>query len=112
MIDEADVVVEIHVPLTTTRESELGADDDPYPWIDDVMNYLEDLDGRGEAKIIDEGEEFEGAYVFSLTDAPEQSLLAMAVQVAGMAGVPTGVFAVITDDFAEQFGLGRRVDLT
>ncbi len=112
MIDESDLVVEIHVPLPVLREGELGPDDDPYPWIDDVMNYLDDVDDRGEATIIDEGEEFDGAFVFSVADAPEQTLLAVATRVASIAGVPTGVFAVITDDLAEGFGMGRRVELT
>jgi len=112
MIDESDLVVEIHVPLPALREGEFGPDDDPYPWIDDVMNYLDDVDERGEATIIDEGEEFDGAFVFSVADAPEQTLLAVATRVAGIAGVPTGVFAVITDDLAEEFGMGRRVELT
>ena len=112
MIDEADLVVEIHVPLTVARESALGPDDDPYPWIDDVMSYLEDLDDRGQITIIDDGEESEGAFVVSLADAPEQTLVAVAVRVAGMAGVPTGVFVMVTDDLAEGLGTGRRVDIT
>jgi hypothetical protein len=112
MIDESDLIVEIHVPLPKLREGELGPDDDPYPWVDDVLNYLEDLDDRGEASIIDDGEEFDGAFVFSLADAPEHMLLAVATRVAGIAGVPTGVFAVVTDDLAEEFGMGRRVELS
>jgi hypothetical protein len=34
-----------------------------------------------------------------------------ASQVAALDGVPAGVFAMVTDDAAEEFGLGRRVDL-
>ena len=108
-MDDVDLVVEIHVPLTRTRD--IPDDDDPYPWIDDVMMYLEDAEQRGEVTIIDEGEEFGDAFVFSVADGTEPQLLAVAAGVAALPGVPTGVFAMVTDDLADDFGTGRRVDL-
>ncbi|MEW2121851.1 hypothetical protein AB0945_43435 [Streptomyces sp. NPDC005474] len=56
-------------------------------------------------------EEYEGAYVFFVTGAPEAARLAVASRVAALPGVPGGVFAVVTDEGAEEFGVGRRVEL-
>jgi hypothetical protein len=108
-MDDVDLVVEIHVPLTRTRD--IPDDEDPYPWIDDVMVYLEDAEDRGDARIIDEGEEFGDAFVFSVADGTEPQLLAIAAGVAALPGIPTGVFAIVTDDLADAFGAGRRVEL-
>lgn len=110
-MDDVDLVVEIHVPLTRTRDIPVAEDEDPYPWIDDVMMYLEHVEQRGEITIIDEGEEFGDAVVFSVADGTEPQLLAVAAGVAALPGVPTGVFAMVTDDLADDFGTGRRVDL-
>ncbi|MFE7213723.1 hypothetical protein ACFY0A_33840 [Streptomyces sp. NPDC001698] len=59
----------------------------------------------------DEGEEYGEAYVFFITGAAEEDLLAVACHVAGLPGIPSGVFAMVTDDEAEEIGLGRRVEL-
>ncbi|WP_269814327.1 hypothetical protein [Lentzea terrae] len=37
--------------------------------------------------------------------------MATASRTAKLDGVPPGVYAMVTDDEAEEFGLGRRVDL-
>ncbi|CAN5250168.1 hypothetical protein BH11ACT4_BH11ACT4_20770 [soil metagenome] len=111
-MSEEDLIVEIHVPLTLLPDAIPVADDeDQFPWIDDVVKLLEDAEQRGELTITDEGEEFGDAYVFSIADAPEDALLAVAGAVAALPGVPTGVFAMVTDDLAEGFGMGRRVEL-
>jgi len=36
----------------------------------------------------------------------------VAADVAALPGVPQGVFAIVTDDEAEEMGVGRRVRLT
>jgi len=99
-------VVEIHVPLTPVPG--LGEYDYAFPWIDDVEEFLADLD---EAEEFDSGEEYGEVYVFFIAGAPEDALLAVASRVAGLARVPAGAFAVISDDEAEEFGHGRRVSL-
>lgn len=104
-----ELIVEIHVPLPPIVDPR--DEEDPYPWIDDVLNYLDDVAERGEASIVDDGEEFEGAYVFSVADSSEQALLAVATRIAAIPGVPTGIFAMVTSDLAEGYGAGRRVEL-
>ncbi|MEI5524430.1 hypothetical protein WB401_23905 [Streptomyces brasiliscabiei] len=59
----------------------------------------------------DDGEECDGAYVFFITGATEKVLLAVASGTAGLPGIPSGVFAMVTNDEAEEIGLGRRVEL-
>jgi len=109
-MDENDeLVVEIHIPLVAPA---VEVDDVLHPWIDEVLDYLDDVESRGEAVIIDEGEEFEGAYVFSVADAPERALLKIAGRIAELPGIPTGVFAVVTTEHAEELGRGRRLDLS
>jgi|GEM_PF-4435967 len=39
------------------------------------------------------------------------SLLRVASEVAALDRVPAGAFAMVTDDEAEEFGMGRRVEL-
>jgi hypothetical protein len=100
-----EIVVEIHVPL---REAAGTAENSyPFPWIDLVEEFL----AEQEAEVYDDGEEYGEAYVFFITGAAEEDLLAVASRAAGLAGVPSGVFAMVTSDEAEELGLGRRVEL-
>jgi hypothetical protein len=105
----AETVVEIHVPLVSPAG--LPEDAYPFPWIRTVDDFLAGLDERGEIEVFDEGDEFGRAYVFSITGAAADRLLAVAGQVAALPAVPAGAFAVVTDDDAEELGRGRRVKL-
>ncbi|MBO3747578.1 hypothetical protein J5X84_15990 [Streptosporangiaceae bacterium NEAU-GS5] len=102
-------VVELHVPLHPTPGR--AETDYPFPWIDEIEVFLFELEQEGEVAIFDDGEEFEGAYVFFLTGADETGLLAVASRASCLDGVPMGAFAMVTDDEAAEFGRGRRVDL-
>ncbi|WP_084965966.1 hypothetical protein [Thermoactinospora rubra] len=105
----ADTVVEIHVPLRETPDrSETSY---PFPWIDAIEEFLTEAEEQGLAEVFDDGEEFGDVYVFSITGAGEDRLLEIASRAAALDGVPGGAFAMVTDDEAEEFGLGRRVDL-
>jgi hypothetical protein len=100
-------VVEIHVPLLPAPG--LAADEYQFPWIDDVEDFLADLDGDVQGH--DDGEEVGDVYVFFITGGSESALLRVASEVAALDRVPAGAVAVITDDEAEEFGVGRRVAL-
>ncbi|MFD3789385.1 hypothetical protein [Streptomyces cyaneofuscatus] len=54
-------LVEIHVPVLPTPDLPDGSS--PYPWIDQVEDFLVDLEGEGGVQVHDEGEEYEDAYV-------------------------------------------------
>jgi hypothetical protein len=101
-----DIVVEIHVPLGEAP----GTPEDSYafPWIDQVEDFLAEQEVT---EAHDEGEEYGEAYVFFITGAAEADLLAVASRVARVPGIPSGVFAMVTNDEAEEIGLGRRVEL-
>lgn len=101
-----DTIVEIHIPLEEASGTPEGSY--PFPWIDRVEDFLADLK---EAEEYDKGEECDGAYVFFVTGAAEADLLAVASRVAALPGVPGGVFAVVTEEGAEEIGVGRRVEL-
>lgn len=103
------MVVEIHVPLLPTPHLPDGAY--PFPWIETVEDFLAGLEDQGDVEVFDDGEEHGDAYVFFITGAGEVRLLAVASRVATLPGVPAGAFAVVSDDGAEEFGLGRRVTL-
>jgi hypothetical protein len=105
----AETVVEIHVPLVSPAGLPDGAY--PFPWIRVVDDFLAEMEQRGEIEVFDEGEEVGRAYAFFVTGAKLDDLLAVAAQVAALATVPAGAFAVVTDDEAEEMGLGRRVKL-
>jgi hypothetical protein len=94
------VLVEIHIPVT--------ADDE---WIDDVGDFMIDLEEELGLEEYDDGEEFGDVYIFFIAGAPERTLLAAASRVATRKGVPAGAFAMVTDTDAPQFGMGRRVKL-
>ncbi|SCF25277.1 hypothetical protein [Micromonospora mirobrigensis] len=101
-------VVEIHVPLTAAAGP---TDAYPFPWIDDVQDFLEYLDEQGDVHEYDDGEEDGDVYIFFITGGSESALLRVASQVATLDRVPAGAFAIVTDDQAEEFGMGRRVAL-
>lgn len=103
------MVVAIHVPLLQTPNLPDGAY--PFPWIADVEDFLADLEEQGEVEVFDDGEEGADAYVFFLTRADEENLLTVASYVAELPGVPAAAFAVVSDNGAELFGLGRRIAL-
>jgi hypothetical protein len=103
------MVVEIHVPLLPTPDLPDGCY--PFPWIEEVEDFLSDLEDQGDVEVFDEGEEDGDVYVFFVTGAGERDLLAVASRVATLPGVPAGAVAVVSNDEAEGFGLGRRVAL-
>ncbi|MFE5406379.1 hypothetical protein ACFQ9Z_34645 [Streptomyces sp. NPDC056580] len=103
------MVVEIHVPLLPTPDLPDGAY--PFPWIDEVEDFLSDLEDQGDAEVFDEGEEDGDVYVFFITGTSQWDLLAVASRVATLPGVPAGTIAVVSTDEAEEFGLGPRVAL-
>lgn len=101
-------ILEIHVPLTAAPGVEPGAY--AYPWIDQVEDFLVDLEDEGAVEVYDDGEEIGDAYVFFIAGATEADLLTAARRVATLDGVPAGVFALVNDD-GPPGGPGRRVDL-
>lgn len=101
-----ELLVEIHVPLTA---SDVPEGEYRFPWIDSVMEFLFELEGdRGE--MYDDGEEVGEEYLFFVSGASENDLIALARRVANLPGVPSGVYATVTDTEADMGG-GRRVDL-
>lgn len=101
----ADLIVEIHVPLTPTP----GANDYAFPWIDEIEAYLGELDGS-DGEMHDDGEELGDEYLFFVSGAPEADLIQVARRVARLDGVPKWVYAVVNDSEGDM-GEGRRVDL-
>ncbi|MET9908434.1 hypothetical protein ABZZ74_16715 [Streptomyces sp. NPDC006476] len=81
------------------------------PWIEEIEGFLEDLEEQSAVEVFDDGEEYGDVYVFVVTGADEDALLDVASRVAALPHVPSGTFAVVSDDQAEEFGLGRRVGL-
>jgi hypothetical protein len=94
------VLVEIHVPMT-----------DDIEWIDDIGDYLIDLETELGLEEYDDGEQYGDVYIFFIAGASERILLTAASRIATRKGVPPGAFAMVTDTNAPQFGMGRRVDL-
>ncbi|MGK5500863.1 hypothetical protein [Streptomyces sp. URMC 125] len=101
------MVVEIHVPLLPTPNLPDGAY--PFPWIEEIEDFLAGLEDQGNIEIFDDGEEHGDAHVFFITGAGEAHLLAVASRVATLPGVPADTFAAVRDNEAEESGLGRRV---
>jgi len=95
----AVIVVEIHVPAGDTTS-----------WVEDVEDFLGDLEDAGDVEVYDDSERVGGVHVFYLTGRRAEPLLAVAARVAARAGVPAGAFAVVTDDKAAH-GTGKRVAL-
>jgi hypothetical protein len=94
------VLVEIHIPT--------NGDDE---WIDDVGDFMIDLEEELGLEEYDDGEEYGDVYIFFIAGAKERTLLAAASRIATRKGVPAGAFAMVTDTNAPRFGMGRRVDL-
>ncbi|MFJ4844473.1 MULTISPECIES: hypothetical protein [unclassified Streptomyces] len=103
------MVVEIHVPLLPTPDLPDGSY--PFPWIEEVEDFLSVLEDQGHMEVFDEGEEDGDVYVFFVAGAGEGDLLTVASRVAALPGVPAGTVAVVSDDKAEELGQGRRVAL-
>jgi len=102
----AELLVEIHVPLTC---SDVPDGEYPFPWIDEVMEYLFELDGSN-GEMYDDGEELGSEYLFFVYGAPEDELISLAREVAHLPGVPLGVYATVTST-EEDMGGGTRVEL-
>jgi hypothetical protein len=94
------VLVEIHIPVTADPE-----------WIDDVGDYMIDLEEELGLEEYDDGEELGDVYIFFIAGASERTLLKAASRIATREGVPVGAFAMVTDTNAPQIGMGRRVNL-
>ena len=103
----AELIVEIHIPLTPA--SDLGEGDYPFPWIDDVEEFLGSLDGA-DGEEYDSGEELGDEYLFFLSGASEQQLVGVTRRVAALPRVPAGVYATLNDSEGDM-GEGRRVGL-
>ncbi|TDB81774.1 hypothetical protein [Micromonospora sp. KC721] len=103
------VIVEIHVPLLATPG--LADDEYAFPWIEDIEDFLADLDEQGDVQAYDDGEEYGDHYLFFVAGGSERALLKVASEVTSLDRVPAGAFAMVTDDVAEEFGTGRRVNL-
>jgi hypothetical protein len=104
------LLVEIHVPMPAPDDVEAGVQEHPVVWIEEVEDFLVGLDGD-ELEVFDDGEQYGDVYVFFIAGADERTLLKAASRVAVLDKVPAGAFAMVTDDAAEEFGMGRRVDL-
>ena len=104
----AETVLEIHVPLVAADAPD---GEDPYAWIDDVEDFLAECEEDGRLEVLDDGEEIGADYVFFITGAPEDELLAVALEVARLPFVPEGAFAVVAEEDQAEIGAGRRVDL-
>ena len=73
------------------------------------MEFLFQLDGS-QGETYDDGEELGEEYLFFIHGAPEADLISLARQVAHLPGVPSGVYATVTDTDADMGG-GTRVEL-
>ena len=105
-----ELIVEVHIPLTP--DPTVADGDYAFPWIDEVTQSLHEAVEDGDLELYDDEEEHNDNYVFFLSGADEATLLGAAGRLATMPGVPTGVFAVVTDSEAESIGEGRRVDIS
>lgn len=103
----ADLIVEIHIPLTPAPGSRAG--DNRFGWIDDVEEFLASLDGTS-GEEYDSGEELGDEYLFFVSGAEESQLITLARQVANLPAVPPGVYVTVNDSDGDM-GEGRRVPL-
>jgi hypothetical protein len=117
----AQLIVEIHILLVSTglppgttwpRSTDIVPDDYPYPWIGEIEAYLGEREEDGHFEVYDDGEELGDEYLYFITGASEETLLTVASDVAALPGIPQGVFVIVTDDEAEEMGVGRRMPLT
>ena len=105
----SDLVVEVHVPLTPVEG--LGEGEYPFPFLETIENFLFELDGSGRGEMWDDGEQLDDEYLFFVWQASEPELLALTRRIADLPGVPSGVYAVVTDSESTEMGAGRRVDI-
>lgn len=103
----ADLIVEIHIPLTPAPGSKAG--DQRFGWVDDVEEFLAGLDGTA-GEEYDSGEELGDEYLFFLGGASEAQLVAVARRVAKLPRVPPGVYVTVNDSDGDM-GEGHRVPL-
>ncbi len=108
MLPPPELVVEIHVPLQPAAD--VGQGEYPFPWIDDIGDYLGERTDDGDVEVYDDGEELDAEYVFFLCGGSEEGLLGVAAEVAGLPFVPPGAYALVTDSGAD-LGSGRRIEL-
>ncbi|WP_245703849.1 hypothetical protein, partial [Streptomyces lushanensis] len=78
------MVVEIHVPLLPMPD--LPDSSYPFPWIEEVEDFLSGLEDQGDVEVFGEGEEDGDVYVFFLTGTGEEDLLVVASRVATLHG--------------------------
>ena len=109
MSDTAALVVEIHVPLTA--DTDVAEGESKFPWIDTLVEFTNELDEGGDVFVVEEGDVFNDAYVIVITGAEEAVLTGVATRVANLPGIPTGVFAVLTDADADELGQGTVVEI-
>ncbi|MBH0129411.1 glutamyl-tRNA amidotransferase [Salinibacterium sp. NK8237] len=110
MSDSAELVVEIHVPLTPDANAAEG--ESRFPWIESLVEFTNELEEGGEIFVVEEGDVFNDAYVIVITGADESTLTGVANRVANLPGIPTGVFAVVTDADADELGQGTVVEIS
>ena len=105
-----ELIVEVHIPLTP--DPTIAEGDYAFPWIEEVTQAVVESTEDGEFEIFDDEEEHDEHYVFFFSGADEADLLGAAGRIATMPGVPTGIFAVVTDSDSGAIGEGRRVDIS
>jgi len=103
------LVVEIHVPLTPDANATEG--EIRFPWIESLEEFTEQLEEEGEIFVVEQGDEYEGSYVIVITGAERSALLGVANRVGSLPGIPSGVFAVLTDDEADELGQGQQIEI-
>ena len=105
MPEDAELIVELHIPLTPTPG--IGEDEYRFPWIHEVEDAIAELEDNDVLENHDDGEEWEGEYVFFLSGSSEDRLIAAAGRLANLDRVPAGAYAVVTEEGAA----GRRIEL-
>ncbi|EPR76864.1 aspartyl/glutamyl-tRNA amidotransferase subunit B [Leifsonia rubra CMS 76R] len=110
MSESAALVVEVHVPLTADTDVVEG--ESRFPWIETLVEFTAELDEIGEIFVVEEGDIFNDSYVIVITGADEATLTGVANRVANLPGIPTGVFAVVTDSDADELGQGTVIDIS
>ncbi|NEA33927.1 hypothetical protein [Streptomyces sp. SID13031] len=108
----AQLIVEIHLPLVDTGVRSPANPDYAFGWIFEVEEYLAKNEDGGGFEVYDDGEELGNDYLFFLTGANERTLLSVARDVARLPGMPKGAYAIVTDDEAEEMGVGQRAPLS
>ncbi|GAA1215605.1 glutamyl-tRNA amidotransferase [Rhodoglobus aureus] len=110
MSESAALVVEVHVPLTPDANAAEG--ETRFPWIEALVEFTTELDEAGDIFVVEEGDVFNDAYVIVITGADESTLTGIANRVANLPGIPTGVFAMVTDADAEELGQGTMIEIS